>query len=456
MNSNQEKQIRSQLENLKQVDVDECLAVSYPDQDLSDVGVGSFSGSDFLASLKRMIVQLENALDENGLFLPFTYVDPEIGSANLEQQLANLHSEIKARSWVNVSNHLLYCIRYQMHFGIWDLSQKRVHAGNDKKSIQVLSDLELKLKEAEKNLESLRNEKESLAESITEKRSELDEIVNLLASSRSKNEEIDTIHDDVVGKKATLTEILSTQREHLKDIESQVTSVNENDKAIVARLNEIQGLQKKTESHQADIESKRSEIYELTGKAADGSLGGTFQARFEELTKGVNFWLRIGIPVAFVIGALWLFLALFFIKNPDSDFWLSAIYLSGKLVPTILIIAFALKQYSRERSFLEEYAFKSAVAFTVNAYADQLANERFGLTEDDFGTDEDGPRTAWIKYVTEREQSRKKLIQETVEKLYTVPRVHEEKASGFAVFRPKGATEILQQAKDLVREAKNF
>ena len=270
MNAKQITQIQSQLENLKQVGVDELLAMSYPDQDLSDAGVGLFSGSDFLASLKRMIVQLENALDENGLFLPFTYADPEIGSANLEQQLAQLHSQIKARSWGNVSNHLLYCIRYQMNFGIWDQSKKRVHAGNDKKSIQVLSDLELKLKEAVKNLESLREEKDLLSESIAKKRSELDEISNLLTSSRSQSEEIDTMHDDAVSKKATLTEILSTQREHLKDIESQVTSVNENDKAIVTRLKEIEGLQKKTENHQADIESKRGEIYELTAKAADG------------------------------------------------------------------------------------------------------------------------------------------------------------------------------------------
>ena len=166
--------------------------------------------------------------------------------------------------------------------------------------------------------------------------------------------------------------------------------------------------------------------------------------------------MKIGIPAAFAIGVSWLFLALFFIKSPDSDFWLSAIYLSGKLIPTILIVVFALKQYSRERSFLEEYAFKSAVAFTVNAYADQLANERFGLSEDDFETEEDGSKTAWIKYVTEREQSRKKLIQETVEKLYQVPRVYEGKTSAFAVFRPKGATEILQQAKEFVKEAKNF
>lgn len=456
MNANQIKKVQAQLESLTKLDIEEHLTVSYPDQDLSDVKVGVFSGSEFFASFKRMLVQFENALEEEGSLLPFSYTDPEIGSANIEQQLTQLDAQIKGRSWGNVSNYLLFCVRYQMHYGFWDESKKRVHAGNNKKSVQVLADVELKLKEASKNLESLREERDSLAESIAEKRSELDEISNLLVSSRSQSEEVDTIHDDVVGKKATLAEILNTQREHLKEIESQVASVNQNDESIVARLKEIEGLQKRTESHQADIESKRSEIYELTGKAADGSLGGTFQARFEELSKGVNFWLQIGIPIAFTVGVAWLFLALFFIKSPESDFWLSAIYLSGKLLPTILIVVFALKQYSRERSFLEEYAFKSAVAFTVNAYADQLANERFGLTEGDFEVDEEGNKTAWIKYVTDREQSRKKLIQETVEKLYQVPRVHEERTSAFAVFRPKGATEILQQARDLVREAKNF
>jgi hypothetical protein len=43
-----------------------------------------------------------------------------------------------------------------------------------------------------------------------------------------------------------------------------------------------------------------------------------------------------------------------------------------KTSPLFVALGFALTQYSKERSLWEDYAFKAAVALTINPYADKL------------------------------------------------------------------------------------
>ena len=46
-----------------------------------------------------------------------------------------------------------------------------------------------------------------------------------------------------------------------------------------------------------------------------------------------------------------------------------------KALPAVGLLVFTISQYAKERNFQEEYAFKSAVALTINSYAEQLSDK---------------------------------------------------------------------------------
>lgn len=63
---------------------------------------------------------------------------------------------------------------------------------------------------------------------------------------------------------------------------------------------------------------------------------------------------------------------LFWGVDPASISWQLLLINSIKTLPVLGLFFFTTSQYTKERNFQEEYAFKSAVALTVNSYAEQL------------------------------------------------------------------------------------
>ena len=93
---------------------------------------------------------------------------------------------------------------------------------------------------------------------------------------------------------------------------------------------------------------------------------------------------------------------------------------SLKALPAVGLLLFAISQYVKERNFQEEYAFKSAVALTINSYADQL-NE---ITNKD------------------------KMIMESVTQIYKSP-IHQKIVQ-------KDQSSISSSAKELIETAKSI
>jgi hypothetical protein len=128
-----------------------------------------------------------------------------------------------------------------------------------------------------------------------------------------------------------------------------------------------------------------------------------------------------------------------------TGIWLSLVYTNDSLKPhtgniyfdivlyavksaiAFVILGFAINQYSKERTLQEEYAFKEAVAVTINAYADQLQGE----------TDAD----------------RRKMIMDTIDKMYSSPKIHSDKNNSLFGFRQKDVKDIVEK---VLSEAKDF
>ena len=85
------------------------------------------------------------------------------------------------------------------------------------------------------------------------------------------------------------------------------------------------------------------------------------------------FW-RVAVPVMSIATVVWVF---FLFKNQTaitdfSNWWQAFAINTLKTIPAIFLLLFSINQYRKERNFQEEYAFKSAVALTIDAYASRL------------------------------------------------------------------------------------
>ncbi|MFT5397066.1 MAG: hypothetical protein ACI85N_002283, partial [Gammaproteobacteria bacterium] len=98
-----------------------------------------------------------------------------------------------------------------------------------------------------------------------------------------------------------------------------------------------------------------------------------FKQRKGELSTSISFW-KWSVPITAIATIAWIF---FLFGNGDlaNLEWQVIFVNSLKALPAIGLLLFSISQYTKERNFQEEYAFKSAVALTVNAYADQLIVE---------------------------------------------------------------------------------
>jgi len=453
MNAQQLKQLRNSIDQLESLDVPKFISDQHPEKDFGDIAIGPLNASQFCAFLTKLASQFNAGIDAFGVVLPLQYNDPEFGNTQVTQSVQNLISQINAKQWPQAANSLLFLIHYQMHVGIWEPKKLTPRARYDTKFQEKLKDIEGKEHQLRQEIDTLRKEHKSLSNLVTAKQEELNQIENLRDSARTNREEIETILQEVQKKQQTLETLVAQQGGNKESIDEILEEFTEKDTGLTKRLESIEQLHQQAETLQEEIEGKRAEIDELTGRAADGSLGHTFRKRFEELEKRVGFWLWLGIPSSFLLGVGWFFVSLKIIPVPSENPWVYFFFLTLKLTPSLILIFWALKQYGRERSFLEEYAFKAAVALTVHAYADELASEKYTLTKDDF---KDSPGE-FQKYLKERETERKKLIKETVDRLYQYPRVHKEEGSSrWMALRPNAAKEVISEVRALIRENKGI
>jgi hypothetical protein len=448
MTKDEIEQLKSCLQEIVEYDTVEAATEQWPEADFDTTALGVFTVTTFLANLERVVEQFLVPLENDGIFFLSTFNEPETFNGPVVQAARNLVGQLKGNNWSAAATFLLYLIRYQMRMGIWDRSEARVHAGNDLKALEELKSLQAQSARQKNEIEILKSEHQKLGELVTAKKKELNQIENLRDSARTNREEIQTILQDATKKQESLENIVTSQNKHKASIEEKLKELDQKDKTLAERITEIDGLHKSASTLQNEMQSKRDEIDKLLMDAADGRLSHTFKKRSTQLEARVRSWVFI-IFLSFAIGVSWFALSSTLIEIPTTNPWVVFLLLTLKLTPALVLIFWTLKQYGRERSFLEEYSFKSSVALTLHSYADELASENYALTSDDF----DDPKE-YQKYLSERDAERKKLIKDTVEKLYNDPGIHRDNSSRWISLRPKAAKEVISEVRNLVRESK--
>lgn len=120
--------------------------------------------------------------------------------------------------------------------------------------------------------------------------------------------------------------------------------------------------------------ASQEEIRELLNTSAGIGLFGVFKQRQEFLARARNFWRLAAIGSALVF-AISLFLLLWNLSTQTEAVYYVRLAI---IIPLAFLMFFTASQYRKERQAEEEYAFKSAISFSLEPYRDLLERMQAG------------------------------------------------------------------------------
>lgn len=449
MNLDQINQVKSYLNEYNDLNLAKLISETYIEENLDQVYIGSYSVREFLHASSKVFKQFEEELDTAfAKALPFSYqFQNEYGGADLNQDLSSYLSYTKNKQFDAAVTHLNRLIHYQAINGFWEKSKRKyfrtseINVQQDKERIELISNqLEAVSERLDLLVLEIHNRKDDLEKFTLTKQNELTEIESLVTASRNRTEEITNLQSQAAvlierinalldasnEKKSSSDQLLSESKSQLQSLKN---SFEELVNSIEAQQSEYETLKDNFESKLGFVESKHQYFTErneylddLIGREVGVSLFETFKQRKTELDKPIFFW-KCSIPVIAVVSIAWIFY-LFWGTTPGELSWQFLLINSLKTLPVLGILFFTISQYTKERNFQEEYAFKSAVALTVKSYAEQL--------KDEFNQD--------------------KLIMESVQTIYTPPSPKNSKVLN----NESSSLENLKQMIDQVKEIKSI
>ena len=170
-------------------------------------------------------------------------------------------------------------------------------------------------------------------------------------------------------------------------------------------------------------------LNEVIGKEGAEKLFNTFNDRKNALEAPIKRWANI----VFATGTVALLLIVGIFTNffgwvgglPTGIDWHYLLINSIKSLPVMIVLLFTIKQYVRERTFQEEYAFRSAIALTVQAYGDIAGTKK------------------------------EELIMKAISTIYTLPSMMKEKPNSFFGYRSKILSDTMKEVNETLKTIKS-
>jgi hypothetical protein len=403
MNQRQAQIVIGQAQLIDSYDFESMIKRMYPERtDFENIVISQMSLQEFLYLSKRVFGQFISELQdrEKYLILPFAFKNIEHGQANVDGQIQNYLANLNGNNLSAAESILFWLINYQVENGFYNKVSNRqleptingVNKLSEKLGLLEIN-IENKLKEVQNLHDELENQKKEIQILINQKRDELVTITASLTTSTSQANQINELLTRSTEQSSRLTTIVEQQEmtkaqsaKKLTELETIYSNTNtelsSHVKTIYGQLLEFKQQMTDNADHLKFVEGKREFFEErivylqnLIGQEVGANLFKTFKFRKDELEKPVFFW-RWTVPVMAVATIGWIFFL--FYHQPDItdiNLWWQAFAVNTlKSIPAIFLLFFAINQYKKERNFQEEYAFKSAVALTIDAYAGRLTN----------------------------------------------------------------------------------
>lgn len=398
MNAAQANEVRALVEQYYSMGVAGLISQTYKDSPtLNEIKVGEYSVKEYSSYLNKVFGQFREEL--NGPYfkaLPYTYnFHNEFGSSNLKNDLSAILSHINNKTFANTIGHLNRLIHYQAVNGFWEKSKRKYFRASEasvKEEENRIALVARHLEEAsntlEKLFESVDTEKEDLSNFVNSKTKELNEIEAQLEAVRRHAKETNDLKTmatadgerlsgllqqaeekraKVVSIESKMDSLFEELRSHLKDAGHLSADLDQNSKDL---YKQFEKLLEKVESKTEYFDERNEHLNDLIGREVGASLFETFKQRKEEFKAPLNFW-RWAVPISAVATVIWIYI-LFGSGDLSQLSWQVFLANTFKALPAAGLLFFAISQYVKERNFQEEYAFKSAVALTIEAYAETL------------------------------------------------------------------------------------
>ncbi|NBR86215.1 MAG: hypothetical protein EBS84_16935 [Proteobacteria bacterium] len=292
--------------------------------------------------------------------------------------------------------------------------------------MQIFTDLEIKSAQLTEILKQANATHSALATELNARRAETQTVANLTSQAEENTEQTGKLLNQASGAEGKLQQILSNQETNLENSKTELHALAQQVAALGQSIKEATDHLTQSKGMLAFMQEKEAFVNEIAGKSGAGLLGGQFKDRKEELKRTSMWWLG-GFVAAFLASSVWLFIAYKYLRVTSDDIWLVIVSNFGLLLPAVFVLGFVAKQYSKERHYQEEYAFRSAVAMTLSSFADRLK-----------GTEQNGER----------------LISDTVEMLYKLPIMLQEKTPSPGLFQSRSAPDTIKATTELMKEFK--
>lgn len=389
------------------------LAEQYADEDLENVIIEEMGANTFLNYIKRASKQLENELKDGDVtLLPVQYSitnDVATGNHNLQNVLQNLISNIETKNFSNAAIFLKRLIAYQIANSFWNKSRLKVHNINAVKVQELRDKLDLVTRNLNEKTDSfgtlkrdLDKERKQLQEFIASKQAELQTITKQVQSAQKNSQEIRNLLSESTKVDGEINTINQTQNRKLQEIEQRqekerhtfsefekeinqlINRFKEKNEQVNDKNEEFNNLLEQVKKKSETFENQIEVLDELIGKEGAVQLFRTFKDRKEELEKPVKFWTWVVVGTSLVGFLLILCIFTNFFGQlgggyPTEIDWQFLLLNSLKSVPIIILIYFTIRQYVKERTFQEEYAFRSTIALTIQAYSELVGNKKDDL-----------------------------------------------------------------------------
>lgn len=451
MNANQRQNVVNIIDEFKSLDLSDIFVSKFGNESKpEETFQGDYSILDIFTLSKRVFLQLEEKISDLQYWqlLPATHTfNNDFGACSLEQNLKNLQTYISRGDFANSVVQLKILIYYQIANGFWEKPTIFDKSMTIKKIQEVAERIELlqaHLFERREQLESLREEtiqtKTGLDKYISAKNDEfsvlddrLEESKVLLENMKSSKEAAVSLAETTNSIKEDCEELkqeIDTTQKESKDTQAEIDKkLSDFEKLSVSTFDNMQQKLDVITSDHSYVHEKKEEVRKMMSYISDGTLSHSFNSRKTEIKKSTNLWLWVSVGSAILMG-VWIFVVFTCLKASTENIAIDLIINAVKTTPLIALFWFSLKQYSKERNLLEEYAFREAIAITLTAYADQI--EQTESTND----------------------KKVDLIKETVDRLYTKPQISNE-GIGLFSFKSKDLVELLQEVKEIVNSIKS-
>jgi len=236
-----------------------------------------------------------------------------------------------------------------------------------KKWQEIVEEMEAKKSELDSLLDAARRSNEQTTNALNDAKNKLNEVAGIENQVNQKLQEVEQSHSNIVQKE----EEAKNKLEAISQIHSDAES----------KKSEVEELKSETEELLQRNNKQSEKINDLLQKASAGSLFNSFNVRKQEFESATKFWQSmIGLSIVILIfGASCVAWSAQKVGISSYTFLLKF----SISLPVIYWLIFSTHQYTKNKRLEEEYAFKSAISLSLEAYRDLIKRESGESTKEE-------------------------------------------------------------------------